>query len=65
MAQMGYVGDISVATPTTATGGTASLNSSGWTIMRNPKPSALNSVPWYVWAAVAGAAWWLFMKKGR
>lgn len=63
MAQMGYVGDISVAIPSTATGGTAYLNGSNWTVVREKPPLSIAGVPWYIWAAGAAAAWWLMKRR--
>lgn len=68
-AQAGFVGDITHTESSAATGGTAFLDGSGWTINRYPKQDPLtaivSNVPWWVWLAGAGAAYWLLRKKGR
>lgn len=67
-AQTGVVGDINTDFSSGATGGRAFMDSSGWVINRYPKQDPIaaifQSVPWYVWVAGLGAAYFLY-KKGR
>lgn len=66
-AQAGVVGDINTDFSSGATGGRAWMDSSNWVINRYPKPdpftSIVQSVPWWVWVAGLGAAYYLTRGK--
>lgn len=65
----GYVDDVSLQMSNAATGGRASIDSSGWVINRYPKQDPMtalvSNVPWWVWVAGIGAVGLWFMRKKR
>lgn len=67
----GAVDNVNVPIQSTALGGRATLDASGWTINRfakqDPLTEMISSVPWWVWAAGLGAVgfWYLRKRRGR